>query len=212
MENPIIIFGAKGLGKVALEIFKSNGVVIYGFLDDDKSLQGKEIDDVLVMGNTEDEAYLSILGKKCEAFVALDDNRLKKTLVKNLVENYKAMPINAIHAQAFISPTAIWGHGNLVAAGVVVNTFATIGNHCILNTRSIIDYEAKIGDYVQVGAGAIISTGASVGEGTFIGAGVTVVSGISIGKNARIGAGSLVMQSVADNETVFGVPAQKVKS
>ena len=211
MENPIIIFGAKGLGKVALDIFKSNGVVIYGFLDDDKNLQGQEIDEVLVMSNTEDEAYLKILGKKCEAFIALDDNRLKKSLVKNLVEHYKTMPVNAIHKSALVADTAILGHGNLLAAGAIVNSFAKIGNHCILNSKALVDYEAELGDFVQVGAGAMVGAGAKIGESTFLGAGVIVVSGIIIGKNARVGAGSLVMQNVADNETVFGVPAQKVK-
>lgn len=211
MENPIIIFGAKGLGKVALDIFKSNGVVIYGFLDDDKALHHKEIDEVLVMGSTEEEAYLKILGKKCEAFIAIDDNRLKKTLVKILVEDYQTMPINAIHSHAFVATTAILGHGNMISVGAVVNAFAKIGNHCILNTKAVVDYESEISDFVQIGAGAIINANVKINEGTFIGAGVNVVSGITVGKNARVGAGSLVMQNVADGETVFGVPAQKVK-
>lgn len=211
MENPIIIFGAKGLGKVALDIFKSNGIVIYGFLDDDASLHNKEIDEVLVMSHTEDEIYLKILGKKCEAFIAIDDNRLKKTLVKNLLENYKTMPINAIHSNAFVATTSVIGHGNLISVGAIINSFAKVGNHCILNAKTVIDYEAEVADFVQVGTGAVVSAGVKIGEGAFLGAGVTIVSGINIGKGARIGAGSLVMQNVADNETVFGVPAQKIK-
>ena len=211
MENPVIIFGALGLGKVALEIFKSNEVIVYGFLEDDKKMHGQEIDDVQIMGSTEDEQFLKVLGKKCEAFIAVDDNRLKKSLVKTLTEDYKVMPVNAIHATSFISPTAVLGHGNLVSAGAIVNTFAKIGNHCILNTKAVIDYEAELADFVQVGTGAIVGSGAKIGESAFVGAGVTIIAGITVGKNARIGAGSLVMQNVADGETVFGVPAQKVK-
>ncbi|TAH19360.1 MAG: acetyltransferase [Cytophagales bacterium] len=211
MENPVIIFGAIGLGKVALEIFKSNEVIVYGFLDDDKKLHGQEIDDVQIMGSTEDEQFLKVLGTKCEAFIAVDDNRLKKSLVKMLNEDYKVMPVNAFHATSFISPTAVLGHGNLISAGAVVNTFAKVGNHCIVNTKAVIDYEAVLADFVQIGAGAIVGAGAKIGESAFVGAGVTIVSGITVGKNARIGAGSLVMQNVADGETVFGVPAQKVK-
>ncbi len=97
MENPVIIFGASGLGKVALEIFKTNHIEVYCFLDDNKQLHGTEIDTVQVMGSTEDEKFLKILGKTCEAFVATDDNRLKKSLVKTLIDTYKVMPINAIH-------------------------------------------------------------------------------------------------------------------
>jgi sugar O-acyltransferase (sialic acid O-acetyltransferase NeuD family) len=210
MENPVIIFGASGLGKVALEIFKTNHIEVYCFLDDNKQLHGTEIDTVQVMGSTEDEKFLKILGKTCEAFVATDDNRLKKSLVKTLIDTYKVMPINAIHATAFISQTATLGHGNLFASGVLVNTFSKIGNHCLFNSKSVIEYEVEVGDFVQVGAGAVICAGAKIGDGAFIGAGATIIAGITIGKNARVGAGSLVMQNVNEGETVFGVPAKKV--
>ena len=58
MINPVVIFGAKGLGKTALDIFKSNDVVVYCFLDDDVSLHGTEIEEVSVLGATDDDGYL----------------------------------------------------------------------------------------------------------------------------------------------------------
>jgi len=70
MDNPVIIFGAGGLGRAAMEIFKNNGNLVYCFLDDDQSLHGKEIDDISVMGFTTDDGYLKHIGKKCEAFIA----------------------------------------------------------------------------------------------------------------------------------------------
>ena len=42
-----------------MEAFLSNEVLVYGFLDDDSSLQGKEIGEVEVMGNLEDQTYIS---------------------------------------------------------------------------------------------------------------------------------------------------------
>ena len=33
MENPVMIFGANYLGRIAKEIFESNEVVVYGFLE-----------------------------------------------------------------------------------------------------------------------------------------------------------------------------------
>ena len=41
MENPVIIFGASYICRAAKEIFEKNGVVDYGFLDDDKNLHKK---------------------------------------------------------------------------------------------------------------------------------------------------------------------------
>jgi sugar O-acyltransferase (sialic acid O-acetyltransferase NeuD family) len=210
MENPVLIFGANALGKVALDIFISNQVEVYGFLDDNAKLHGTLIEDFSVFGSTESEDYLKLLKTETEAFIATDDNRLRKSIVKNIVENYKKMPVNAIHQQAYVEPSASIGHGNLIAVRAVIASHAKVGHHCILNAGAMIDYEAELGDFVQVGANSVVGSQAKIGEGTFIGAGVTIVSGIKIGKNARIGAGSLVIQDVADNETVFGVPAKKV--
>jgi sugar O-acyltransferase (sialic acid O-acetyltransferase NeuD family) len=207
MENPVIILGAKGLGAVALEIFQSNGVVVYCFLDDDTSLHNTEIQDVSVMGSTDDDGYLKLIGKKCEAFVASDDNRYRKSLTEMLLERRKMMPVNAIHARAHLAGTATIGHGNFIAAGVIIGTNAKVGSHCVLHTGCVVDYTATIGDYVQIGAGTIINSGATVENGAFIGSGVTVVSGVTIGKSARVGAGSVVVESVKSSGTVFGNPA-----
>ncbi|MGV3560013.1 acetyltransferase [Larkinella arboricola] len=210
MENPVLIFGAGSLGLTALDIFQRNGVVVYGLLDDDKNVHGKEFGDVSVLGETDDDGFLKLIGQKCEAFVALDDTRVRKKLVKMLNDRRHIQPVNAIHDTATVSTLANIGHGNLIAARTVVNPFAEIGQHCIIQSGAVIDSQAKLGDYVHIGTGSFINSGATVEEGAFIGTGVTVVAGVTIGKNARIGAGSVVIESVAAGTTVFGNPAQKV--
>jgi sugar O-acyltransferase (sialic acid O-acetyltransferase NeuD family) len=210
MDKPVIIFGAGGLGKAALEIFESNNIVIYAFLDDDVSLHGKEINDISIMGSTTDDGFLKYIGKKCEAFVASDDNAERKSIVEMLHERRKVQPVNAIHKSAVISEKAHISHGTFINAGVVVGTDAKIGNHCILHSRSLVDYEAQLDDFVQIGAGSIINSGVKVGKNAFIGSGVTIVSGVTIGKGARIGAGSVVISDVKAGETVFGNPAKAV--
>jgi sugar O-acyltransferase (sialic acid O-acetyltransferase NeuD family) len=211
MEKPVIILGAKGIAHPALEIFNSNRVIVYGFLDEDEKLHGTEINTVTVLGRTEDEGFLKLIGQKCEAFVAVDDTKYRKFLVEMLLENRKVQPVNAVHQSAYISTDAAIGHGNFINAQVTIGAAAEIGSHCILHTGSIVDHTAKLGDFVQVGAGTIINSEVTIGEGAFIGSGVTIVSGITVGKNARIGAGSVVISSVGNGETVFGNPAAKVK-
>lgn len=212
MEKPVIILGAKGIAHPALEVFNSNSVVVYGFLDEDETLYGKEINVVPVLGHTEDDGYLKLIGKKCEAFVAVDDNKYRQFLVKLLNERRKVQPINAIHKTAYISTDAVLGHGNFINAGVHLGAAATVGSHGIFHSRAVVDHHAKIADFVQVGAGAVINSNVTVGEGAFIGSGVIVVSGVKIGANARIGAGSVVIADVEEDSTVFGNPASPIKS
>ncbi|MDH4059114.1 MAG: NeuD/PglB/VioB family sugar acetyltransferase, partial [Cyclobacteriaceae bacterium] len=206
MENPVLIFGANYIGRAAKEIFEGNGNVVYGFLDDNKELHGKEVDGVMVLGSIDDDGFLKLVGKKCDAFVAVDDNRLRKSIVKTLNEERKAQPVNAIHSSANISSNASVGHGNFIDAGVKIAVGAKLGNFCILQTGAIISVESAVGDFVQLGAGSVINSGSIVENEVFIGSGVTIVSGITIGKGARVGAGSVVIGPVKAGETVFGNP------
>lgn len=211
MKNPVVIFGASYLGRSAKEIFEKNDNVVYCFLDDNKALHGKEIDNVTVLGNTDDDGFLKLIGKKCEAFVAVDDNKLRKTIVKMLHEVRHVQPVNAIHHTALIPESVHIGHGNLIDAGVRIGTGAKVSNHCLVHLGALIGVEAVVGDFVQIGMGSIINPGVEIGEEVFIGSGVTIVGGVKIGKGARIGAGSVVISPVKSGETVFGNPAQPVK-
>jgi sugar O-acyltransferase (sialic acid O-acetyltransferase NeuD family) len=210
MENPVIIFGAKQLGKAALDIFNSNNVVVYCFLDDDAKLHQTEIHNVPVMGNTDDEEYLKILGKKSEVFIASDDASVRKSLAGKLKEEYQQVPVNAIHKFSYVSEQAWLGHGNLINAGAVIQADCRIGDNCIIQSNAVIETGATIGDYVQIGAGALVNAEAKIEEQAFIGTGAIIVGGVKIGKKARVGAGAVVIADVPANQTVFGNPAQKV--
>jgi len=211
MNKPVIIIGASELGKAVLEIFKSNEVVVYGFLDDDKKLHGKEIEDIQVFGSTDNTEYTKIIGKDCDVFIASDDNAWKATMIKSLKKQQKSMPVNAIHSNANIAKSAILHHGSLVNQGVNICANSELGNHCIVHSGAIIDYNAKIGDFVQIGSGSVINKGTIVEDGAFIGSGATIISGVTIKEGARVGAGSVVIADVKKNETVFGNPATAIK-
>ncbi|GAB3897923.1 acetyltransferase [Spirosoma agri] len=210
MENPVLIFGAGSLGLTALDLFQRNNVVVYGLLDDNKELHGKEFGEVTVLGETDDDGFLKLIGQKCEAFIAISDSRVRKRLVKLLNERRKVQPVNAIHDTAVVSKMVLLGHGNLIAARAVVNPFSEIGHHCIIQSGAVIESQAKLGDYVNVGTGSVINSGVTIGEGAFIGTGATIIAGVTIGKNARVGAGSVVVENVDANATVFGNPANKL--
>ena len=212
MENPVIILGANVIGRQAKEIFESNGNVVYCFLDDNKAIHNTEIDNVTVMGSTDDDGFLKLIGKKCEAFVAADDNKVRKSLVKMLQEVRHTQPVNAVHKTSIIASSASIGYGNFIDQGVKVGAGVSIGQHCVINSGAVISMEATLGDFVQIGAGSIINANVTIEEEAFIGSGVVVVAGVTIGKGARVGAGSVVIGPVKAGDTVFGNPAQKVNT
>ncbi len=211
MKNPVIIFGANYLGRAAKEIFETNSVVVYGFLDDDKKLHQKEIDEAVVLGSTDDDGFLKLIGKKTEAFVAIDDNKLRKSVVKMLHEIRHVQPINAVHPHSSVSPKAEIGYGNFIDHSAYLAPGAKIGSYGIIHTKVSIGVDAELGDFVQVGAGSTINAGVKIEDEAFIGSGVTIVAGITIGKGARVGAGSVVIAPVKAGATVFGNPAAPIK-
>lgn len=211
MNNPVIIFGASTIGRQAKEIFESNGVVVYGFLDDDKKLHKTEIDEVQVLGATDDQGFLKLIGKKCDAFVATDENKLRKGLTAMLIDARHIQPMNAIHQRAQVSKRAAIGYGNFIDAGAEIASGADIGSHCLIQAQSYIGMDCKLGDFVQIGVGANVNANVTIEDEAFIGSGVTIISGVTVGKGARIGAGSVVIASVKAGETVFGNPAQAIK-
>ncbi len=211
MKNPVIILGAGPIGRSARDIFEANGNVVYGYLDDDKKLHGTEIGEIPVLGSTDDDGFLKLIGKKCEAFVSVDDTRLRKSLVRMLNEVRHVQPVNAVHPRAGISPRAIMGHGNFVDAGCEIAPDARLGSHCLIHAGSIIGSGVVLGDHVQVGAGSVINPLVELEAEVFVGAGVTIVSGIKLGKGCRVGAGSVVIADVKAGATVFGNPAAPVK-
>jgi sugar O-acyltransferase (sialic acid O-acetyltransferase NeuD family) len=210
MENPVIIFGAGSLGRSALEIFLSRDIVTYCFLDDDTSIHNTEIDEVSVMGHMKDDGFLKFIGKKCEAFVAVEEADMREEVVKMLNDRRKVMPVNAIHDKAIIASNAFLGHGNFIDAGAVISAGAHVPNHCIIHPNAVVSAQATLGEYVQVGTGSIISSGAQIGERVLIGAGVTIGPGIKVGKGAQIAPGSVVLQEVKPKKRMFGIPAQEI--
>lgn len=210
MINPVIIFGTGAIGYQAMEIFESNGVVIYGFLDEDVAKHGTELNNVAILGKPDDDGFLKLIGKKCDAFIASDDNAYRKSMVKMLNERRHLQPVNAVHKRAVVGISVSLGHGNMINPGAIVEGGAIIGQHCIIASNAVIGSQARLGDFVQIGIGSIINSNVEVGDEAFIGSGVTVISGVKIGKKARIGAGSVVVASVKDGETVFGNPAKAV--
>ncbi|MDQ3291743.1 MAG: NeuD/PglB/VioB family sugar acetyltransferase [Bacteroidota bacterium] len=210
MQNPVIILGAQKLGVAALDIFQSNNVIVYCFLDDEVKLHQTEVNGITVMGTTDDPEFLKILGKKCEVFVAAEETATRKSLINLLKDEYQAVPVNAIHKFTSVSEHAWLGHGNLINAGAVINANARVNNNCIIHSNALVDSGAQVADFVQIGAGAIVNTDVEIEESAFIGAGAVVVAGVKIGKKARVGAGAVVVADVPANQTVFGNPAQKV--
>lgn len=93
-----------------------------------------------------------------------------------------------------------------ISEGVEVGEDTMIGPFCYIT-----DHDHGFGSGVIVKNQPLVGSPVVIGRNVWIGAGVIILKGVKIGNNAVIGAGAVVTKSVADGETVAGVPARSLK-
>ncbi|MCA4782194.1 acetyltransferase [Empedobacter sp. 225-1] len=191
------LVGAKGHGKVILDILEDLEIKVDGFLDVDESINS--VYQYKVLHSFPNERNM---------FISIGNNATRKMIVNNHPQfNY----LTLIHPKTAISKRAKIGEGSVIMSGVSVNTEVQIGKHCIINTNASIDHECVIEDYVHISPNVALAGNVEVGEGTHIGIGTAVIQGIKIGKWCTIGAGAVIIKDIPDGATVVGNPGRIIK-
>ena len=213
MAVKVVGLGAGGHAKVVIEILRSHrSYEVIGLLDPKPELQGKSVLDVPVLG---DDDLLPALKSDgiCHFFVGLgsigDTGPRQRLFELGLQHGMK--PVDAVHPQAVISPSAVLGEGVTVMAGAVINACANLGVNVIVNTGAVVEHDCVIGDHVHIATGAQLASTVQVGTGAHIGAGATVRQCISIGEGAIVGAGAVIVKDVPPHAVVVGVPARPLR-
>lgn len=195
----LVLYGAGGHCKVVMDILESCG----------------RRPDLVVDDNPVSSEIMSVpccrplSGAYDSVIVTIGNCNIRKKIVGQIqVARYE----KAIHPSAIISSHSTVGTGSVVMQGAVLQTCASVGRHCIINTNSVVEHDVIVHDFVHVAPGAVICGGSELGECTWLGAGSVVKQGIKIGKNCMIGAGSVVVKDIPDNVVAFGNPCRVIKS
>jgi sugar O-acyltransferase (sialic acid O-acetyltransferase NeuD family) len=198
------ILGANGHGKVVLSILRSNRSDALGFYDDAPDLCGAIIAGLSVLGTLEDFARLS----GAQAIIGIGDCKVRRMVASKFPNILWAV---ATHAHSWVDPLCTLEPGSVVCAGAVVQVYAQIGVHCIINTGATVDHDCRIGNFVHICPGVHLGGNVSVGDGSWLGIGSQVIQGIKIGNNVMVGAGSTVVRDIPDDAVVMGTPARIVR-
>lgn len=208
-KKKIFVFGASGHAKVVIDIIERQGVYDVAFLvDDDPALKETDVYGYRVIGGKAE--LLAQREKVAGGIVAIGSNKVRLKVAAWLAENGMRL-MSAVHPSAQVARGVILGDGNVVMAGVVINSDTIVGNNVIVNTRASIDHDCIIGDGVHIAPGATLCGTVTVGEGSFVCAGATVIPNLTVGARTIVGAGSTVIANVPDCATVVGSPAKVVK-
>jgi len=195
-----------------LDILRNaGGCEVVGFVDSDRSLVGRRVDGIKVLGHPDDlQALRPTFGLEC-AIVAVGHNSARATLAGEL-ERAGLRLINAVHPSANLAQNVVLGRNIVIAAGSLVCAHCEIGDSVILNTGCIVDHESTIGAATHICPGARLAGRVTVEPGAFVGIGATVTQSLRIGRESIIGAGAVVIHDVNAMTTVVGVPAREIST
>ena len=182
-------------------------LALIGFIDDDRSLHGREILGVPVLGGRE---WLS----ESQAFVAIGVGApaVRRRIVAKLRAADARFAPALVHPYAHVGLGSEVADGTVIACGAILTADVRVGVFAIVNAAATVSHNARLADYSTVAPGAHLAGNVTVGEGSDIGIGASVVQGTTIGEWSIVGAGAAVIGDVEPTTTVVGCPARVVAS
>lgn len=202
-KNSVVIFGAGGHGKVVHDILKEAGVAVAGFIDEDTSKKGRNINGLKVLGGW------SFLKANPSLGVALGigNNKVREEIYLK-IKGMGLKAVTAVHPKAVLSKSAKIGEGSVVMPGAVVNANASLEEGVVVNTGASVDHDCRLERFCQIWPGAHLAGTVKIGEFSYVGTGASVIQNITIGRDVMIGAGAAVVSDIPDSVTAVGVPAR----
>lgn len=206
MSTGLIILGASGHGRVALDVATAMGLETVGFIDISYEI-GHRVDGIPVVAR-EPEDYQALRQGDLDWFVAVGNDANRRALTVRVRELCPRPVLNLVHPRSVISPRATLGSGIYIAPGVVINTGSRLGDGVIVNTSATIDHDCEIGAFAQIGPGCHLAGNVILGTMAFIGTGAAVIPGRTIGAGTVVGAGAVVVRNLPENTVAYGNPAR----
>lgn len=207
---PILIIGAGREARIALDIANELDVLVYGFMTDDAELLQTEMNEILVVSTLEGKDAETLLAEENVKLVLTEKDQDKRRELAEQLGSYKREFLNLISPSSTTSPFCTLGKGNIMQPGAVIQPNASLGDFNVIGPNAVIESEALIGNYCTFQSGVVIGYEAEIAEDVFIGAGAVIHPGVKIASGVNIGAGSVVLRDVAEDQSVFGNPAQVI--
>jgi acetyltransferase EpsM len=206
----VVVIGHGGHSKVISDIIQATkGLEIIGYLDN--KYEGIQFINTLFCGPIEAARQMKEEYKDLKFVMAIGNNKTRKAVVEMLDLSRRHF-ITITHPTASISPSAKIGYGTVVMPQAVVNADVVIGNHCIINSGSIVEHDSLLEDFVHLCPNSTIAGTVRVGEGCLVGSGATIIPNKEIGKWSTIGAGATVIEHLPANCLAVGTPAKTIVS
>lgn len=212
----LLVIGAGGMGRaIASQCVQDIDEAGYpkwrvlGFIDDDRSLRGSQVDGLPVLGGLKAVARYPA-AQLIVSICHVDHHGARRRIVEALglpAHRYATI----VHRTAVIDRSCTIGHGAVVMPMVCAFPGVTIGHHVIVRPQTMMAADVSLQDFATIGAQVFLGRRAVVGESAYIGAGAKLRERAGVGPWAVVGMGSLVLGSVPGHEVWAGSPLRRLR-
>jgi sugar O-acyltransferase (sialic acid O-acetyltransferase NeuD family) len=205
----VVVYGSRadGHARVVLEeLLGSAEFEVVGLIDDFPANADRRLGSLSVLGSHQELGRLREAGVQ-GVVLGFGAAQGRAAVIAAVDEAGLALP-SLTHSTAHVASTAGLAAGVQVLARAIIGPGAQLGRGVLVNSGAIIEHDGVIGDYAVIDPGVVLAGRVTIGEAVEVGAGAVVLPDIEIGAQAVVGAGAVVTRSVADGETVVGVPAR----
>lgn len=212
ISKDLIIIGTGGVGRETALIVEEINYVnkewnLLGFVDDNKSIIGNEINGYEVLG---DRTFLESYDQEVYVVCAIANHSIKEEIISFISNNKNIKFATLIHPQVRLNNTIEVGEGCIIYAGAILTVNIKVGNHVIISPKCGIGHDSIIEDYVTLLWNVNVSGAVRIGAGATLGSGSTIIQGLEIGRNSYIGAGAVIIRNIEENRTAVGVPSRYI--
>lgn len=211
----IIIFGSGLTTKTILDNYQKSGIwnQVVGIVDDNESIQGREVYGKVVLGKRTDLTQLISKHGLSEFIIGVGSVKhhyLRPYLFGDFVD-LGLKPVNSISPNAYFAEDSKIGLGNLILPFAMIGAGVVIKNNASIHANVSILEDTIINDNAAICSNSFVGGKCLIEENTYIGPGTTIASGVIVGRNSIVGAGSVLLKDVPEGVMGFGNPFQ-VKS
>lgn len=209
MKKDIYIIGASGFGReVAWLLEELSEWNIKGFIDDNESIQQKEINGIDIIGTVD---FLLERKEPTNLVIAIGNPKVRSAIYEKLKFNNNLFFPNIISKDVRISNTIKLGIGNIICSHSILTVNINIGNFNHINLDCTIGHDVILNDFITIYPSVNISGNVEIGNCCEIGTGTQIIQGKSIVDNVIIGAGATIVKNIQENGVYVGVPVKKIR-
>lgn len=210
--EPILVFGAAGHASVVIDAIERQGRYRIAGLVECVARPGAEVLGYPVLGLESELPQLLRTASTKAMAIAIGDNWQRLAVAGRLQAMVPGLEFpTVIHPRATVARSISCGEGAVLLAGSVINSYASVGRFCLLNTCSSLDHNAVLEEGASLAPNACVGGATHIGRCTSVGLGASVIQKLSVGAHCVIGAGAVLVCDLESGVVAYGNPARVIR-